>query len=55
MVEDKVITLGPSDRHLTFEVGNALDAEVDVVDLELVHRREKTIIAALRGAQCGAA
>jgi hypothetical protein len=44
MVQDEIVALRPADRHVTFEVGHSLNAEVDVMDLELLHG-EKSIIA----------
>ena len=39
MVEHQVVSLGAPHRQLPAKVGHTLHAEIDVVDLELLHVR----------------
>jgi hypothetical protein len=43
MVQHQVVSLCPPDRHLPFEFDDALNAEVDVVDLERFHDARKRL------------
>ena len=37
MIQDEIVPLGSPDRHVAAKVSDALDAEIDVVNLKRVH------------------
>ena len=46
MIQHQIVPLGAPDREIRLEIGDARHAEIDVVDLELVHANGEIIAAA---------